>query len=59
MNRGRKGRSVSRRPRPRRSAGCSLIQLVGLEIEKLVGEYSEVAEEIDGYQNILGEMNRC
>lgn len=31
-----------------------LIQLVGLELEKLVNELKEVAEEIDGYQNILG-----
>jgi DNA gyrase subunit A len=31
-----------------------LIQLVGLEIEKLVGEYNEVAEHIDEYEKILG-----
>ncbi len=30
-----------------------LIQLVGLEIEKLVNEYREVAEEIEGYEAIL------
>ena len=30
-----------------------LIQLVGLEIEKLVNEYREVAEEIEGYERIL------
>src|SRR3954465_10867400 len=30
-----------------------LIQLVGLEIEKLVGEYREVVEEIEGYEAIL------
>ncbi len=30
-----------------------LIQLVGLEIEKLVGEYRAVAEEIEGYEAIL------
>ncbi len=30
-----------------------LIQLVGLEIEKLVGEYREVVEEIEGYDRIL------
>jgi DNA gyrase subunit A len=34
-----------------------LIQLVGLEIEKLVGEYSEVAEEIQGYEAILRDEN--
>src|SRR3954468_24626566 len=30
-----------------------LIQLVGLEIEKLVDEYSEVVKEIEGYEYIL------
>src|SRR5688500_11656593 len=30
-----------------------LIQLVGLEIEKLVNEYREVTEEIEGYEAIL------
>jgi DNA gyrase subunit A len=30
-----------------------LIQLVGLEIEKLVAEYREVVEEIEGYEAIL------
>ena len=32
-----------------------LIQLVGLEIEKLVGEYNEVAEQIEEYERILGD----
>jgi DNA gyrase subunit A len=32
-----------------------LIQLVGLEIEKLVGEYNEVAEQIVEYERILGD----
>ena len=32
-----------------------LIQLVGLELEKLVDELKSVAEEIDGYQRILGD----
>jgi DNA gyrase subunit A len=32
-----------------------LIQLVGLEIEKLVNEYREVAEEIAGYEKILAD----
>jgi DNA gyrase subunit A len=31
-----------------------LIQLVGLELEKLVTEYRSVVEEIDGYEAILG-----
>ena len=30
-----------------------LIQLVGLEIERLVNEYKQVAEEIEGYEAIL------
>jgi DNA gyrase subunit A len=33
-----------------------LIQLVGLEIEKLVAEYKEVAEQIDEYERILGDL---
>src|SRR5215469_12526600 len=32
-----------------------LIQLVGLEIAKLVGEYNEVAEQIEEYERILGD----
>src|SRR3989440_5714847 len=32
-----------------------LIQLVGLEIEKLVNEYRAVAEEIEGYEAILAD----
>src|SRR5438552_3568483 len=35
-----------------------LSQLVGLEIEKLVSEYREVAEEIEGYERILADENR-
>ncbi|HYO10799.1 MAG TPA: DNA gyrase subunit A [Tepidisphaeraceae bacterium] len=34
-----------------------LIQLVGLEIDKLVNEYREVAEEIEGYEAILRDQN--
>jgi DNA gyrase subunit A len=34
-----------------------LIQLVGLEIEKLVNEYRQVAEEIEGYEAILADAN--
>ena len=33
-----------------------LIQLVGLEIEKLVGEYKEVAEQIEEFERILGDV---
>ncbi|MGA2232095.1 MAG: DNA gyrase subunit A [Tepidisphaeraceae bacterium] len=32
-----------------------LIQLVGLELEKLVGEYASVIEEIEGYEAILAD----
>ncbi len=32
-----------------------LIQLVGLEIEKLVGDYSRLVEEIEGYEAILAD----
>jgi DNA gyrase subunit A len=32
-----------------------LIQLVGLEIEKLAGSYTALLEEIDGYERILAE----
>src|SRR3954463_4457060 len=34
-----------------------LIQLVGLEIERLVNEYREVVEEIEGYEAILNDPN--
>src|SRR5215207_1582762 len=34
-------------------AALRLIQLVGLEIEKLVNEYREVVDEIEGYEAIL------
>src|SRR3954470_18613523 len=34
-----------------------LIQLVGLEIEKLTGEYRQVVEEIEGYEAILRDEN--
>ena len=34
-----------------------LIQLVGLEIDKLVSEYREVVEEIAGYELILSDPN--
>jgi DNA gyrase subunit A len=33
--------------------GMRLIQLVGLEIERLVGEYAQVLTEIEGYEEIL------
>ncbi|MEM1165656.1 MAG: DNA gyrase subunit A [Planctomycetota bacterium] len=32
-----------------------LIQLVGLEIERLVGDYTKLVEEIEGYEAILGD----
>jgi DNA gyrase subunit A len=32
-----------------------LIQLVGLEIEKLTSEYAKILEEIDGYERILND----
>lgn len=35
-----------------------LIQLVGLEIEKLTGEYAKLLEEIAGYEAILAEEQR-
>lgn len=35
-----------------------LIQLVGLEIERLTKEYREVVEEIEGYQLILSDERR-
>ncbi len=34
-----------------------LIQLVGLEIDKLITEYKQVAEEIEEYERILGDEN--
>jgi DNA gyrase subunit A len=35
-----------------------LIQLVGLELEKLVGDYKSVAEEIEGYEAILADPDK-
>ncbi len=35
-----------------------LIQLVGLEIEKLAGEYRDVVGEIEGYEAILADRSR-
>ncbi len=35
-----------------------LISLVGLEIEKLVAEYTELLEEIEGYELILSDESR-
>jgi len=35
-----------------------LIQLVGLEIERLVNEYTGLVEEIEGYEAILGDHRR-
>ncbi len=35
-----------------------LIQLVGLEIEKLVSEYSALVDEIEGYELILADQQR-
>ena len=34
-------------------ANLKLIQLIGLEIERLVGEYRSIVEEIEGYEAIL------
>jgi DNA gyrase subunit A len=36
--------------------GLRLIQLVGLEIEKLVGEYAKLLGEIDRFEAILGDI---
>ncbi|HYE62666.1 MAG TPA: DNA gyrase subunit A [Phycisphaerales bacterium] len=38
--------------------GMRLIQLVGLEIERLVGEYAQVLGEIEGYELILSSRQR-
>jgi DNA gyrase subunit A len=35
--------------------GMRLIQLVGLEIEKITGDYAKLLEEIDGYERILAD----
>ena len=35
-----------------------LIQLTGLEVERLTGDYSALVEEIQGYELILGEHQR-
>jgi len=38
--------------------GLRLIQLVGLEIEKLTGEYAKLLEEIEGYESILADEQK-
>ena len=38
--------------------GLRLIQLVGLEIERLTGDYAKLLEEITGYQRILAAEQR-
>lgn len=38
--------------------GMRLIQLVGLEIERLTNEYSAVAAEIEGYEAILADRQK-
>jgi len=38
--------------------GMRLLQLVGLEIERLVAEYAGVLVEIEGYEAILGDPRR-
>jgi DNA gyrase subunit A len=38
--------------------GMRLIQLVGLEIERLVSEYNALTEEIEGYEAILGDHQK-
>lgn len=38
--------------------GMRLIQLVGLEIERLTGEYTQVAAEIEGYELLLASPAR-
>jgi len=38
--------------------GLRLIQLVGLEIEKLVKDYANLVEEIEGYELILSDRQR-
>lgn len=38
--------------------GMRLIQLVGLEIDKLIGEYREVAGKIEDYEGILASEER-
>ncbi len=35
-----------------------LIQLVGLEIDRLVADYAVLVEEIEGYESILGDQQR-
>jgi DNA gyrase subunit A len=35
-----------------------LIQLVGLEIDRLVGDYAKLVEEIEGYEAILADRKR-
>ena len=47
---------LSRQPGQAEAIGrLQLIQLVGLEIDKLVAEYKEVAEAIEEYERILGD----
>ncbi|MCI0676126.1 MAG: DNA gyrase subunit A [Phycisphaerales bacterium] len=52
---GRDGGAELTRVQAEAIGGLRLIQLVGLEIEKLVAEYAKLVEEIEGYERILAD----
>ncbi len=53
-----RGGTVLTRVQAETIGGMRLIQLVGLEIERLVNDYTALVEEIEGYETILGDHRR-
>lgn len=54
----REGGIVLSRAQAEAIGQLQLIRLVGLEIEKLVNEYTEVVGEIEGYESILADRGK-
>ncbi len=52
------GGSILTRVQAETIGGMRLIQLVGLEIDKLIAEYRQVSEQIADYESILAEPRR-
>lgn len=53
-----RGGTVLSRVQAETIGGMRLIQLVGLEIERLVNDYTKLVEEIEGYEAILADHRK-